>query len=130
MQLRLHELAHRLLCRTLPEADQEAHLECSGHPAISRIESGQHGTSSLGQLLLSETELHTAADHDPRDLLVSFAYRVTSVRAYPKSELPTSVFRRTGPPRLVLVTCGGPFDAATGHYPDDVVVTAAPRTRP
>jgi hypothetical protein len=26
----------------------------------------------------------------------------------------------------VLVTCGGRFDAATGHYPDNVVVTALP----
>jgi sortase (surface protein transpeptidase) len=57
----------------------------------------------------------------------SFAYRVTSVRTYAKSELPTGVFRRTGPARLVLVTCGGPFDAATGHYRDDVVVIAEPR---
>jgi hypothetical protein len=51
---------------------------------------------------------------------------VASVRSYLKSKLPTSVFRRTGPARLVLVTCGGPFDAATGHYRDDVVVTAVP----
>jgi hypothetical protein len=56
----------------------------------------------------------------------SFTYRVASVRSYLKSKLPTSVFRRTGPARLVLVTCGGPFDAATGHYRDDVVVTAVP----
>jgi hypothetical protein len=56
----------------------------------------------------------------------SYAYRVLSVRTYPKSTLPTSVYSRKGRPRLVIVTCGGPFDAASGHYPDDVVVTAVP----
>ena len=28
--------------------------------------------------------------------------------------------------RLVLVTCGGPFDARRGHYRDNIVVTAVP----
>jgi len=56
----------------------------------------------------------------------TFAYRVVSVRAYRKAALPTSIYARTGKPRLVLVTCGGPFDEKTGHYRDDVVVTAVP----
>ncbi len=56
----------------------------------------------------------------------TFDYRVESVRMYPKSALPTDVFSTTGKPRLVLVTCGGAFDASSGHYPDDVVVTAVP----
>ena len=30
--------------------------------------------------------------------------------------------------RLVLVTCGGPFDPVAGHYRDNVVVTAFPRS--
>jgi Sortase domain len=56
----------------------------------------------------------------------AYAYRVISVRSYPKSALPTSVYSVRGAPRLVLVTCGGPFDAETGHYRDNVVVTAVP----
>jgi hypothetical protein len=52
------------------------------------------------------------------------AYRVTSVRTYAKRRLPLSLFSRNGPARLVLVTCGGPFDRSTGHYPLNVVVTA------
>lgn len=55
-----------------------------------------------------------------------FAYRVTAVRSYAKADLPIGVFAAGGPPRLVLVTCGGRFDAATGHYPDNIVVTATP----
>ena len=42
----------------------------------------------------------------------------------PKSALPASLFVSTGPPRLALVTCGGPYDSATGHYLDNVIVWA------
>jgi hypothetical protein len=55
-----------------------------------------------------------------------FTYRITAVRSYAKTELPLSVFAADGPPRLVLVTCGGRFDTVTGHYPDNIVVTARP----
>jgi hypothetical protein len=51
---------------------------------------------------------------------------VTSIRSYRKSALPTRVWSRKGRPRLVLVTCGGPFNRATGHYRNNIVVTAAP----
>lgn len=37
------------------------------------------------------------------------------------------VFVRDGPPRLVLVTCGGRFLRELGHYEDNVLVSAAPR---
>lgn len=37
-----------------------------------------------------------------------------------------TVFDRTGPPRLVLITCGGEFDYDTGHYLSNVIVTAVP----
>jgi hypothetical protein len=54
-------------------------------------------------------------------------FRVRSVATMPKDRLPTRVFAgESGPRRLVLVTCGGPFDAARGHYRDNVVVTAEP----
>jgi hypothetical protein len=56
----------------------------------------------------------------------SYVYRVASVRIYRKRVLPTTVFSASGPPRLVLVTCGGRFDKTRRHYPDNVVVTAVP----
>jgi sortase (surface protein transpeptidase) len=56
----------------------------------------------------------------------TFAYRITSVRTYPKGAVPTTVYSLRGPARLVLVTCGGPFDELTGRYRDNVVVTAVP----
>ena len=54
------------------------------------------------------------------------SYRVTSLRRVRKAALPTAIFTRKGERRLVLVTCGGPFDARRGHYRDNIVVTAVP----
>ncbi len=56
----------------------------------------------------------------------TFAYRIVSIRNYLKRKLPTNVYSLRGRPRLVLVTCGGPFEASQGHYRDNVVVTAVP----
>lgn len=53
-------------------------------------------------------------------------YAVTARREYRKAELPLDLFTADGPPGLVLITCGGAFDPATGHYADNVVVHAAP----
>jgi hypothetical protein len=36
------------------------------------------------------------------------------------------LFTRTGTPRLVLLTCGGPFDERLRSYQDNLVVVAAP----
>jgi hypothetical protein len=53
-------------------------------------------------------------------------YRVVTTHSYPKNALPLTVFDRRGPPRLVLVTCGGRFDSTTKHFLDNIVVTAVP----
>lgn len=45
----------------------------------------------------------------------------------PKEGLPRRVFAREGSPVLSLITCGGGFDAAEGHYTHNVVVGAVPR---
>jgi len=56
----------------------------------------------------------------------TFTYKIVSVRSYLKADLPTSVWSRKGAPRLVLVTCGGPFDTKARHYRDNIVLTAVP----
>ncbi|WP_111765761.1 class F sortase [Nakamurella deserti] len=57
------------------------------------------------------------------------AYAVTARQTFPKSApLPAALFDRSGPPTLVLVTCGGPFDRDRGSYEDNVAVTAVPVT--
>ena len=58
------------------------------------------------------------------------AFRVVARRTMPKASLPDEVFRRSGRPLLTLITCGGPFDEATGHYVDNVVVAAVPIAGP
>lgn len=55
------------------------------------------------------------------------SYRVTALRSYVKADgLPAEMFRQDVAERLVLVTCGGPFDAGTGNYEDNVVAYATP----
>jgi sortase (surface protein transpeptidase) len=54
-------------------------------------------------------------------------YRVTAVRSYGKGRLPRrAVFGASNANRLRLVTCGGHFDPASGHYDENVVVYARP----
>jgi sortase (surface protein transpeptidase) len=48
---------------------------------------------------------------------------VTSVAMYPKAQFPSlQVYGTHGYSALQLVTCGGTFDAQTGHYLSNVVV--------
>jgi Sortase domain len=54
-------------------------------------------------------------------------YRITTMLRVRKAALPASIYSRTGRRRLVLVTCGGPFNTANGHYRDNLIVTALPR---
>ena len=54
-------------------------------------------------------------------------WTVVARSRFPKDELyDQQLFTRDGDPRLVLITCGGPFDAGTGSYDDNVVVYAVP----
>ncbi|PPG06018.1 MULTISPECIES: class F sortase [unclassified Rathayibacter] len=55
------------------------------------------------------------------------AYTVSTVETTEKTTVDLSaVFAADGPPRLVLITCGGDFDYDTRHYLSNVVVTAVP----
>jgi sortase (surface protein transpeptidase) len=54
-------------------------------------------------------------------------WAVTSLQVVRKaSGLPSSLFAQGTDRRLVLITCGGPFDGRTRSYLDDIVVTAEP----
>ncbi|WP_432495612.1 class F sortase [Kineococcus auxinigenes] len=54
-------------------------------------------------------------------------FAVTARRQVAKADLPVAqLFDRSGGPRLVLLTCGGRFDAERGRYEDNVVVVAEP----
>ena len=52
-------------------------------------------------------------------------FTVTGVRTYSKKRLPwEQIFNQQIAGRLALVTCGGPFDATTGNYLDNIVAYA------
>ena len=54
-------------------------------------------------------------------------FKVVGRERYAKTKIPLDkYFARDGALRMTLITCGGPFDAETGHYRDNVVVTATP----
>jgi hypothetical protein len=53
-------------------------------------------------------------------------FEVDTVGRYPKSDFPSRlVYGNTSYAALRLITCGGRFDRASGHYVDNVVVTAS-----
>jgi sortase (surface protein transpeptidase) len=57
-------------------------------------------------------------------------FRVYAERMYAKSRFPTArVYGPTPDAELHLITCGGPFDQATGSYLSNVVVYAAQVSR-
>ncbi len=56
----------------------------------------------------------------------SHAFVVAETHLILKSELPPDLFARTGPAKLVLITCGGEFDRSVRRYKQNVVVVATP----
>lgn len=57
----------------------------------------------------------------------TMTYEVVAREVFDKDRVPLrELFSRSGPERLTLITCGGPFDPASLEYTDNVVVTALP----
>jgi len=74
----------------------------------------------LGALHPGDTVDVTLADG------VTAIFRVTGVREYLKSSFPAkTIYGPTGFAALRLITCGGAFDWATGHYLSSTVVFAS-----
>ena len=72
-----------------------------------------------GRVAVAGNTVTTVAGHVDR-------YKVSDVQRVRKADLAgLGVFDRTGLPTLRVITCGGPFDPATG-YRDNLVVTATP----
>ena len=55
-------------------------------------------------------------------------YRVGQIHTVTQQSLATDdqYFSQDGPSRLIVITCGGPFDPVRHRYQDNVVVVAAP----
>lgn len=72
---------------------------------------------------LAPGDVVTVRDADGTD----HAFRVERVEQHPKDAFPTdAVYGPTDDPTLRLITCGGAFDDASGHYLDNVIVFARP----
>ena len=57
---------------------------------------------------------------------ITAVFRVTGVREYAKAEYPANtIYAPADYAALRVITCGGDFDAATGHYLSSVVVFAS-----
>lgn len=81
---------------------------------------GQAGVfQRLGELGPGDAVTVTAADGTTHD------FTVDRVDRHPKDAFPSlDVYGPEPGPVLRLITCGGSFDRATGHYRDNIVVTA------
>jgi sortase (surface protein transpeptidase) len=62
-----------------------------------------------------------------------WVYRVTGIVTVHKDDLPArapQLFGQDGPPRLVLVTCGGDYIGGTDGYRDNRIISAQLLSRP
>jgi hypothetical protein len=97
-----------------------------GYPTGSAVLAG-HLDDDQGRLGALAT-IGSLRRNDPiivRTMTGTVHYHVVSVLMYSKTQLPRSLFAAAGPPRLVLITCGGDYTSGQG-YADNVVVTAQP----
>ena len=91
----------------------------AGH--VDSATQGEGAFFRLGSLRDGDRVTLSDADGKARD------FRVVARERYAKTRIPLNrYFARDGQVRLTLITCGGPFDARTGSYRDNVVVTAEP----
>jgi sortase (surface protein transpeptidase) len=94
---------------------------------------GQPGTAVLASHRAEDGVFWNLPDLRPGDTIEvrgtngrTTSWQVSQVQQLLKADLPASVWAEGGPPRLVLVTCGGVFNYSTGHYNDNVIVWATP----
>ncbi len=66
---------------------------------------------------------------DSRHLSQKFV--VVSARLVPKTSIngTSAIYSPQGPPRLVLITCGGAYEPSLGGYQSNMVVVAVPKGR-
>lgn len=86
-----------------------------------------HVDSKSGPAVFSR--LGDLRDGDTIDVIghdgTTVTFAVDGVDQFPKDDFPTAdIYGPTRTSTLRLITCGGPFDSAWGHYLDNVVVSA------
>lgn len=102
-----------------PTPGQPGNAVIAGH--VDSRTQGLGAFHALVDLAVGDVVTVTAADGTTSD------FEVTGREEIDKDVLATDdLFRRDGPAQLVLVTCGGDFDADAGSYRSNVVVVAKP----
>jgi hypothetical protein len=85
------------------------------------VDQGAGAFFALGEAAIDDIVVVTTANG------TKLRYQVVARESFDKNTVPLNeLFAATGPHRLTLITCGGPFDATTLGYTDNVVVTAVP----
>jgi hypothetical protein len=110
-------------------ADEAAWYEYSVTPGqIGTAVIEGHVDSEVGPAVFFRLGALHPGDHIDVALAdgMTAVFRVTGVREYTKIDFPTeTIYGPTHYSSLRLVTCGGTFDYATGHYLSSVVVFAS-----
>ncbi|MCW2528114.1 MAG: peptidase sortase [Pseudonocardiales bacterium] len=87
------------------------------------IDSAEEGLGALAEITRLRSGDTVLIDTDTSTTLT---YRVYAAGVYPKVDgLPAEIFNDSGPPRLVLISCGGQFNHATHSYENNVAVFAS-----
>ena len=105
--------------------------------AAGRVSPGDPGTAVIAGHRDSRTQGEGAL-HDISDLVAGdridvvhldgavSRWQVDGIVTTPRDQLPAELlFRRDGPPRLALVTCGGSFDRRARSYSHNTIVLAS-----
>jgi hypothetical protein len=101
---------------------QPVDVYVNGRKTLGDFEPGK----VAGPLTLPEGDYDIALTK-PGEPIADAILKMVARQTYRKTRIPLEkYFARDGKPRLTLITCGGQFDRRTGHYRDNVVVTADP----
>ena len=114
----------------VPEADQVGWYRYGAAP-------GEEGSTVLAAHIAADGRdgvfryLHELTDGDRIEVVDADGavrpYEIIGLGEFPKDELPfDELFDRTGPSRLVLITCGGDFNPQLSSYDSNVVAFAVP----
>jgi hypothetical protein len=102
----------------------------AGEPYGSIVLAGHVDSARFGVGVLAEMlQMRPGQELKLADGTHGQVYRVESTRQVPKARLAagTDLFDQAVKHRLVMITCGGPFDPKTHRYRDNVVIVASPQ---
>lgn len=104
-----------------------AGIRCTGAPLwTGTLSTEGDGTYTTEPVTLARVGYYSFRESVLESSTSAAFTRVVSVQTMGEAQLPTGIWSQRGHHQLVLVTCGGPFNTALGHYRDNVVVTAVP----